>query len=322
MDLKSPSFKFFVLYPLALLYRGASLIHKKLFLGSPKKQTSLTPLLRIGGLSSGGEHKTPVTQYLCQHFSNSGYSCAILAYDIYNSGKGSDVRVLPHATSIFGSDEAQIHANTNASPVYATRNRFKSWKSLSTQGFDLILSDGGIEDPRLDEAYTICLQKYPFPSSLKDILPIGRHRSFLKDHSTINEVWCHNSVPQEQTAFDTYSFFAENSKPLNAQGKSLSEDLAVTVITAIADNSGFVRHLQQNNYRVDTIISLTNHSRIFADKLVGYCNKNPDDIFVITDKDAVKCSSDTLKKFNIYTSSLKVSTERSLKELEEKVFSN
>ncbi|MGL1935220.1 MAG: tetraacyldisaccharide 4'-kinase [Fibrobacterales bacterium] len=322
MDPKSPHFKIFILYPFVVLYRASSLVHKKLFLRQPKEHLRLTPLLRIGGLCSGGEHKTPVTQHLCHYFSKRGYSCAILAYDIYNSGKGNDSKVLPQAPIIVGSDEAQMHANTSGSPVFITRNRFKSWKKLSTQGFDLILSDGGIEDPRLDTAYTICLKKYPFPKSLKNLLPIGRHRSFLTDHPTIQEIWYHNSIVPEQTSIDTYSFSSESSTPLSASGVPLPQHAAVTVITAIADNCGLLRHLQHSNYTIQTVVSLTNHTRTFAQKLEYHCNTNPNDFFVITDKDAVKCSTDILKKYKIYTSSLSVSTDRNLNELEENIFRN
>ncbi len=307
--------KVLLLYPFAATYRVGSLIHKRYILKATIKK-QLTPLIRIGGLQSGGDHKTPVVALLAQEIVEDGHNCAILVYNIYKSGSNSPLLVAKGAKHPFCSDEAVLLSNLLKSDVYACRDRFTGYKSLSEKGYDYILSDGGIEDPRLDFAYTILLQKHPFPKHIHQLLPIGSWRSFLNDHRSIHEIWRHDSIKEtEAHAIPNYLFASTISSIQSTSGEIASTKNMYTILTSIAHAAQLRKSILQYGITIDRLVSFRDHFKDFSIKIEHFLAKNHHKKVIITEKDAIKLDSHLLNDPRIFVTKLLITKERTIGQL-------
>jgi len=109
-------------------------------------------------------------------------------------------------------DESLLLAESLNCPVFECAHRMEAWKDLSQPGcphtekgfdakfekkYDLILFDGGLQDPALGGEYlpeSVKVRKFliaenQWPQRMCDLIPAGPWRSFLKDHRDISGKW-------------------------------------------------------------------------------------------------------------------------------------
>ncbi len=307
--------KVLLLYPFAVAYRVGSLIHKRFILKGTLEKP-LTPLIRIGGLQSGGDHKTPVVALLAQEISERGYNCAILVYDIYKSSSKSPLLIPKDSKHPFCSDEGLFLSNLLKSDVYACQDRFIGYKELSGKGYDYIFSDGGIEDPRLNFAYTILLQKLPFPKRIHQLLPIGPCRSFLSDHGSIHEIWRYSSIKENAVlSIPEYLFSSTIDTIQSTSGEMASTKNTYTILTSIAHANQLYESVIQCGITVDTTISFRDHLKHFSTKIEQFLANNNKKEVIITEKDAIKLGSHLLNDPRIFVTKLLITQERNIDQL-------
>jgi tetraacyldisaccharide-1-P 4'-kinase len=132
----------------------------------------------IGSLRAGGAGKTAVTLELARQLGGSGLRVGVLAYRLQASGEG---RKSPVATEVFPdtdwrtcSDEAVLLARESGARVFVTRNRESAWEALGRAGgFDILLSDDGIMDARLEGAFRVLLKEAGDNPGWMSLLPAG-----------------------------------------------------------------------------------------------------------------------------------------------------
>ncbi len=144
----------------------------------------------VGALRAGGSGKTSVVAELARLGLLKGWRVAILAYRLGDGRSGrnghhneDDVLTEVHPDSDWKSfsDEALLLRLTGAR-VFVTRNRRQAWKRLHDpqmaggEPFDLILSDDGLQDPRLQGAFRILLTESGENPGMADLLPAGPYR--------------------------------------------------------------------------------------------------------------------------------------------------
>jgi tetraacyldisaccharide 4'-kinase len=148
---------------------------------------SFLPLVVIGSLRAGGAGKTAVVIELANRFNTQGWRVGILAYWLRKSGKqdGAGLKYLakdlaevtPEADWRHCSDEAVLMARASNARIFTTRNREGAWKALSRIGeLDFLISDDGLMDPRLRDAFRVVLKMPGETPGLFDLLPAGPYR--------------------------------------------------------------------------------------------------------------------------------------------------
>ena len=146
----------------SVLWRLGYLIDAKTRLAPRKKTHFNTKLIGVGSLLAGGAGKTPYTAFLAKELSRQGFSVAILCK---NTG------------------DENFWFKKRGFEVF-TGNRFELCKKLDGK-YDILISDDGLEDHRLNHAFWICLTWGEKAEKLQDIIPYGNCRSLWKDHPEI-----------------------------------------------------------------------------------------------------------------------------------------
>lgn len=155
-------------------------------LTATRRESPCIPMVVIGALKVGGSGKTSMTMALAQKAIKEGLNVAILTYRIGGKGERRTKKnldeVMPGATWRETSDEACMLRQLSGARVFSTRNRAQAWQELQDpevfgkHPFDLILSDDGFQDPRLQNAFRILLMGTEENPRFRDLLPGGRFR--------------------------------------------------------------------------------------------------------------------------------------------------
>ena len=234
-----------------------------------------TPMVVVGGRKIGGDGKTPVVIELAQKYFTHKKIC-ILVYNIYNTQSDKNlVQVSPKAIPPFVSDEAlMIAQQCNHVVVYGVKNRYRAWQELDTK-FDVILSDDGLQDVRLFQAFKICLEDKRNPYSVFKVFPAGTFRPMSP--VDIDEHWYHGGQVELM------------SIPSEVKGNRN------ILITSIAEPEEIKElHLQAGAQFLKKVF-LKDHSQQFPDVMEELLSQYPDSTYWMTEKDLVKLP-DSLRK--------------------------
>ena len=138
-------------------------------------------MIVVGSLRAGGAGKTAVVLELGKHLSARSLKVGILAYWVRKQSGETWMEVSPESKWNLGSDEAILLARESHCRVFVTRNRELTWDYLSrSREFDLLISDDGLMDPRLDRAFRIALRKPDESPGIFDLIPAGPYRLTVK----------------------------------------------------------------------------------------------------------------------------------------------
>jgi tetraacyldisaccharide-1-P 4'-kinase len=184
-EASSPLRRFF-LAPLALGYAAATRLHGAWLAGKglksrggPRARPAL-PLIVVGSLRAGGAGKTAAVMELARRLGGRGLRVGIVAYRIgkgIGAGREKILEVGPETDWRRASDEAVMLARDGAARVFVTRDRAAAWRLLDATGaFDVLLSDDGLMDPRLEGACRVVLAAAGEAPTWRDLLPAGPFR--------------------------------------------------------------------------------------------------------------------------------------------------
>lgn len=194
------------------------------------------PMIVVGSLRVGGAGKTPVTAELARQYALQGLRVGILAHGVASKVPEGIRKVEAGSDWCHSSDEAVWLAKTTGVPVWVTRNRWKAWKQLEKrQDLDLVISDDGLEDPRLQTCRRIILDWGDPCTHFRHLVPLGKCRSFFKDHVGA-EIW---TVSTDENHAKVHFGI---SSIQNIQGEHLGKQ--AWVLCGIGDPERFVRDLK------------------------------------------------------------------------------
>ena len=244
--------------------------YKYLFLSKGKefKKASI-PLVVVGSTRVGGGGRTHTTMALAAALEQQGLQVKIMCFDFLN------------AKELLW-DDAMLHQK-HFSVIY-TKNRYKSWHA--EKECDVIVSDGGLEDPRLYNAIKIELQRER-SEFFHQLLPMGYHRSFSRDHRAI--IWKH---------FKDYSLSYSLSK---------KDNLHKVLICAQGDSSGFRSLLSSE--KIKKVILVKNHTGNVVREIVKIWEQNPNEKILIGEKESTRIGTLALDP-RVYIVTLKVEIEK------------
>ena len=261
---------------LALCYRAAYLLHHALCLrpGAPLQHSKL---IVVGSFRTGGAGKTPFCIWLCNHLAVQGKAVALLAHE-YAFDEVAMLR--------------QKFANNARIQVFATRNRYRLAHELDrSQKFDCIVCDDGFEDSRLVGAITILLLWEPLPTKISELWPCGKMRSLAKDHDLdspmVRILRCDDGNPAVKFVVDKVLHYATGEK-INRK--------KANVACGLGNPERFCKDLQNSGIEIGHKFFFKDHSKSFAAQFEQILQKNPQDAFVISEKDAARLPAEFIQK--------------------------
>src|SRR5690606_34475785 len=138
-----------LLSPLALLYCGASRLHRPL----QRREQVDGPVVWSGDVVAGGAGRTPAAIAIARMFRAKGLRPHCLTRGYGGSPRGP-VRVVPdvHKFAEVG-DEALILAET--APTWVAKDRVAGAAAAATVGADVIIMDDGFQNPSLHKDFSI-----------------------------------------------------------------------------------------------------------------------------------------------------------------------
>ena len=270
----------FLFYFAAIVYRAAYLLHHKFCL-RPGKPLRHSRLVVVGSYRTGGAGKTPFCICLTEHL----------------VAQGKRVAVLCHR---YAYDEVELikskFAGVPQVQVFATNNRYRMAHELDeTRKFDVILCDDGFEDSRLVGAVTFVLLWEKPPVKMSDLWPVGYAKSMVRDHrnaARVIEVRCYGDEPDIRFALDKVT-------TLDGKECSLQSDCRqMHVFCGVGDPKRFCSDLEALGIEISGRTFLMDHDREFARKLDSAMRLYPDDVFVMTEKDAARLPVDKILQEN------------------------
>jgi tetraacyldisaccharide-1-P 4'-kinase len=257
------------------------------------------PLVVVGALRSGGSGKTSVTLQLARDLAARGMRPALLAYHL---GKCAEDLVEVEAEGDWraSSDEAVLLRRASGLRVFATRNRARAWRILHEErfqakgAFDILLSDDGFQDPRLDGALRLLLQAPGERPGLFDLLPGGPFRetwraAFRADLRLTGPLPAEVTLPVPGKA---------GAAPPSPAGPAFRRRLILPagfaaerpwiVYSALGDNAPFLRDLAGSGVSPVAVITGRNHAAPPLKKLQAAAARHPGAGVLCTRKDYLK----------------------------------
>lgn len=162
-----------LLYPLSIIYNIISSYLS--FIPDSKKYQSKAKIIRVGNITIGGAGKTPVVLSLAKLLKN--YKIAILTRGYKGSLTGPVMLNKYHTIDEVG-DEALLLFKE--APTCVAKNRLQGVKYLESIGYDLIITDDGMQDNRFKPYLTIMVIDGHSRFGNKMIFPAGPLRESIK----------------------------------------------------------------------------------------------------------------------------------------------
>ena len=188
------------------------------------------------------------------------------------------MQVKPGSDPRLSSEEAAWLADTTGLPVWVTRDRLGAWNELARLGsLDVLVCDDGFEDPRLCGARRILLDWGDHASDLRDLIPMGPCRSWLRDHADA-EVWACN--PPHDVATPTVRLVPDGL--FNARGDALSAP--AVLVCGIGDPERLVREVLEQGATLRRLLVFRDHAHSTTRAIVGLLGHGEQPI-LCTEKD-------------------------------------
>lgn len=163
----------FLLYPFSMLY---SLIASVVgYVPSSNIYVPKAKVIRVGNITMGGAGKTPVVIALAKLFSKN--KVAILTRGYKGQLEGPIMLNNNHNIIDVG-DEALLLGKM--APTCIAKNRLEGIKYLEALGFEIIITDDGMQDNRFKARFTIMVIDSSFGLGNNMVFPAGPLRESLK----------------------------------------------------------------------------------------------------------------------------------------------
>ncbi len=297
--------------PLALIYGLVIDIRNKLFDSHILKSEEFDiPIVCVGNLTVGGTGKTPVTEYLVQHFA-AGYNVAVLSRGYKRRTKGF---VLAETTSSFrdiGDEPKQIKLKFPEIPVAVCEKRAEGIRRLRAihPGINLIILDDAFQHRRVEPWVSIILMDYNRPIYKDRLLPWGRLRDRRKQLDRANFVLV-TKCPEDINPLDMrivrksldlfpyQSLYFSRMQPGSAVALfpdkapgALAPGTPVVMMAGVGSPKSFRATLSQHFTVCGELIFEDHHTYRVRDleRAMALVRKGPEGTaIVVTEKDAVK----------------------------------
>lgn len=289
-----------LLFPLSLVTGLVVRIRQAMYRSGYKQAQRLpVPVVVVGNIFVGGTGKTPLTIWLVDALRAAGYTPGVVSRGY---GRDAERLIAVHATSssMEVGDEPLLIAKRAQCPVWVGRRRVDAARALLARHpqVDILVSDDGLQHYDLGRDIEIVLSDQRGNGN-GWLLPAGPLREFAdrpRDFNIVN-VGASKAIamPLPMTLATTPTFAMQldsgmaeqlkdrnNRKPLNA----FASTTRVAAMAGIGSPARFFATLRAAGLSVDEY-PLPDHYDFAVNPFEGVAA----DIFLITEKDAVKCEA-------------------------------
>jgi tetraacyldisaccharide 4'-kinase len=282
-----------VLFPLSLLFGAAVAMRRWLYrVGGLRCARMRIPVIVVGNITVGGTGKTPSVLWLVDCLQEHGYRPGIVTRGYGGSEDLQEVR--PDSDPTRAGDESVLLARRAGVPVFACRDRVQAALALLSAhpGRDVLVSDDGLQHYGLARDIEIAVVDGQRCFGNGWLLPAGPLREPVRRLASVDAVVVHGE--EELPAVGAPQFLAKLTGDsfqnlLNPDFRVAAPDLrdrALHAIAGIGNPQRFFAQLQRMGltFRAHPF---PDHFRFSADDLAFA----GDDVVLMTEKDAVKCSA-------------------------------
>jgi tetraacyldisaccharide 4'-kinase len=282
-----------VLYPLSLIFATVAATRRALYRSGWRSSLRVrVPVMVVGNITVGGTGKTPLVTWLAEFLKDNGYHPGIVTRGYGGTEQVQEVRADSDPT--VAGDEPVLLARRSNVPVFAGRKRPEAASALlrAHPQCDLILSDDGLQHYALARDLEIAVVDGARRFGNGLLLPAGPLREPVRRLSTVDAVVVNGdeNLPQLQVAQYHMRLVGETFRNLlNPDFRASAADLRGKTLHAIAgigQPQRFFARLQQAELEFRAH-PFPDHFRFSADDLAFA----GDDVVLMTEKDAVKCSA-------------------------------
>ncbi len=245
----------------------------------------------VGNISVGGNGKTPVLIAIAKFLTAQGLNVAIISRGYKAKTKRFPCWVDAQSSPQHCGDEPVLIAQATGLKVVIDPNRSRAVKAIEAEaGFDVILSDDGLQHYKMQRSFEIAVVGSEQAMGNGYLLPAGPLREPMARLKSVHWVLGDKQLPLVSHAIEIQVvglFELHSGKPVS---KVFFEGKNVYAITGIALPERFYQTLNELGVKFSRR-SFSDHHNFKALDFQGFL----DDMIVITEKDAVKCRSISLK---------------------------
>lgn len=295
-----PAWRGLMLWPLALLYRLAIVLRSAAYSAGWLSRTNVgVPVIVVGNLTVGGTGKTPVAAWLAEQLSRRGRRVGVVLRGYGGAHVGAPRVVGAEDDCLQTGDEAIVHARRRPHVVVIGADRVAAARLAVRQGADVIVCDDGLQHLRLSRDFEVIVVDAVRGFGNGWTLPAGPLREPVGRMETVDAVVCVTRNVQNGFA---------------GAAVQLCHPRLISVSFAIGDavnvRTGERRPISTFSHGIIHSVAGIGHPDAFfaalrAQGLEPICHRLPDhgrldpadlpfppgSTVLMTEKDAVKCSS-------------------------------
>ncbi|MEO8101103.1 MAG: tetraacyldisaccharide 4'-kinase [Betaproteobacteria bacterium] len=304
-----------LLRPLSWLFAVLVLLRRALYrTGILKSERVRVPVIVVGNVTVGGTGKTPLVLEIAQSLGRAGWHCGILSRGYSRGGAGRELRrqmaaviqVAPAAAdpAVIG-DEALLLANRSGVPVYISADRVAAARTLLKDhpAIDVLICDDGLQHYSLRRDLEICVIDVARGFGNGALLPAGPLREPVTrlrqvDAIVINAGSALAAQDLASAAAGVPAFpmkLANESLVRVRDGRIMSIDAGLAefsakrmlAIAGTGNPARFFEHLASLGFKAAGTVAFPDHHPFAAGDFLS----RDADIFLMTEKDAVKCQA-------------------------------
>ncbi len=291
-----------VLWPLSLLYGSVTAIRRGLYRsGFFKSRILPAPVIVVGNITAGGSGKTPLVIWLADFLRGKGFHPGVISRGY--GREGDEVReVLAHSSANEVGDEPLLIFRRTSCPVVVGRDRVAAAQMLLQKNpqVNVIVSDDGLQHYKLAREIEICVVDGARGFGNGLLIPAGPLRESVARLDQIDAIIINGGTKNISIKSNIYKTFMQLAGVqfynLNdPQQTRQAQDFIgknIYAIAGIGHPARFFTHLK-NLHLSFTEHAFADHHRFIAEDLVF---ENADAI-LMTEKDAVKCTSFATAQF-------------------------
>lgn len=274
------------LIPLANVYQAISGWRKQLYQrGFLSSKRLPVPVIVVGNICVGGVGKTPLTVWLVEWLSRSGYRPGVVSRGYGGKAEHWPQRVTADSDPRWVGDEPVLVAKRAKCPVAVAPNRSEAAALLLAEGCDVIVADDGLQHYALAREVEIVVVDGTRRHGNGACLPAGPLREPVSRLDAVDLIVCNGEAAPGEFAMTLQGNAAFN---MIDDRRRLLADFAgpVHALAGIGNPRRFFEHLRRAGLVFDERPLPDHH--IFRTADLEFNDALP---VLMTEKDAVKCTA-------------------------------
>lgn len=299
-----------ILLPFSLLYCGIIQLRNFLYNKTIFKSTDFPiPIISVGNISVGGTGKTPMAEFLIEHFLKKNTKASYLSRGYGRKTKGYlQVPTDKYDSFQFGDEALQVANKFPAALVAVCESRVDGAKKLIELGAEIIILDDAFQHRKIDRDLDLIMidaKKLPFNDFC---LPAGNLRELKNaikkrgDFVVVNKVFNENTIDKIESKIPISAAFTtlEIKKLVHfTNGEEIAAsdftNYMAVAFSGLGNNGSFFKSLEKSGIKITKTRSFSDHYQYSAKDLTKIhellTNQEQKTIMICSEKDVIRIKS-------------------------------